>query len=155
MFDIEGFGGDIKRRVYQLAEQGLPVKAIARDPLIRAALSVIKPPEICEEFAYHRYLQAMIQRAKNPDGTRRFVSVQRPRLFTLEEEEKVGGRTIFYATLEAVEQAPAYKVMALRGMRRFIERNIRAAGYIAPETREELIAMIGEVFDRMIRGQAA
>ena len=39
------------------------VKIVLRDPRVSALLSVLKPTEACEEFARHRYIQALIQRA--------------------------------------------------------------------------------------------
>ena len=71
------------------------------------------------------------------------------------EEGEEAARTVFYVSLPAVESTPAYKVIALRGLRRLIFSLIRRAGYIAPETREELITLIGNVFDRIIGEIAA
>jgi hypothetical protein len=77
------------------------------------------------------------------------MPISRPRLFPLEESAESGG-TIFYASLETVESTPAFKVLALRGMRRLMVGLIRRAGFIAPETRDRLITVHGDACDRRI-----
>lgn len=142
--------------VYRLAEQGMSVDDIQQHPDVKHYLSVVRPPDMCETFTHHRYLQSLIQRAKNPDGTRRFVSIQlQTGLFPAfsEEAREDARKNTFYASLTLVEQTPKFKAIALRGLQGLINGGIRNAGYISPELRDELIRLIGQVFDQIIGQQ--